>query len=137
MLIFFLLSSLFRLLRGAPTVTAATGDDPDLLSGVVLLPQRGIVFGTRSTSDIVTSCLATIFACTWTAIHPNIPSPADSRFNIFKRKFLTTICALIAPEAITLWALRQYLSAKNIADEYNTDIAKRTWDNIVEKCITN
>ncbi len=126
MLILFLLLSLVRLLRGAPTIAAATEGNPDILSGVDLLPRHGIVFGTRSTFDIVTSCLATIFACTWTANHPNIPSPADSRFNIFKRRLITTFYALLAPEAIILWAFRQNWCAKTIADEYNGGIAKRT-----------
>lgn len=29
---------------------------------------------TRTTSGIVFSCLTTIFACTWTSVHPNIPN---------------------------------------------------------------
>src|SRR4051812_4034839 len=29
----------------------------------------------RSVSDIVWSCLTTIFLCTWVSIHPNIPYP--------------------------------------------------------------
>ncbi|KAF8169526.1 hypothetical protein BJ912DRAFT_999464 [Pholiota molesta] len=35
-------------------------------------------FGHRDISDIIISCFATIFACTWSAVHPNIPSPWDS-----------------------------------------------------------
>lgn len=124
MLILFLLFTLFRLLRGAPTVAIPeVGLGPDFLPGCTLVPREGIIFGARSTSDILTSCLATIFACTWTAIHPNIPSPADSRWDIFKRRLVTTIYALLAPEFITIWAYRQYLGAKKIVEEYNSNIA--------------
>ncbi len=71
MLILLFLFALFRQLQGAPLAA-----HNDTFPTVHNLPRRSdVVFGTRTTSDIVTSCLATIFACTWTAIHPNIPSP--------------------------------------------------------------
>ena len=89
------------------------------------LPRADITYGTRETSDIVISCLATIFACTWTAVHPNIPSPMDSRWDIFKRRVITMTYALVAPEFITAWALRQYMAAKAIVRAYNSEIATR------------
>ncbi|KJA17244.1 hypothetical protein HYPSUDRAFT_192512 [Hypholoma sublateritium FD-334 SS-4] len=123
MLIVFLLFALFRLPKGAP-LTDNHVDTPELIgNGQDLLPRADITFGTRQTSDIVISCLATIFACTWTAVHPNIPSPMDSRWDLFKRRFVTTIYALLAPEFITAWALRQYIGAKVIVRIYNSKIA--------------
>ncbi|KJA18689.1 hypothetical protein HYPSUDRAFT_69749 [Hypholoma sublateritium FD-334 SS-4] len=125
MLILLFLFALFRHLQGAP-LTANEGGDIEPLPTLHILPRTDIVFGTRATSDIVTSCLATIFACTWTAIHPNIPSPADSRWDIFKRRLVTTIYALLVPEFVTGWAFRQHLGAKRIVQEYNSEIAKQT-----------
>ena len=130
MLILFLLLRCSTLLLGAPL----TGTDdqgslgPHSFADIHILPRAGITFGTRTTFDIVLSCLATIFACTWTAVHPNIPSPADSRWDVLKRRIVTTTYALLAPEFITYWAFRQYVGAKRIEKEYNKVIAKRTSD---------
>ncbi|KAF5356516.1 hypothetical protein D9757_013527 [Collybiopsis confluens] len=66
---------------------------------------------TRSTSDIFWSCIATIFACTWVAVHPNIPSPRDSDRQLFWRRVKILAVALIAPEFIIIWALNQLRSA--------------------------
>ena len=128
MLIFLFLFALFRRLQGAPLASEDGGSITDTFQASHILSRADIVFGTRSTSDIVTSCLATIFACTWTAIHPNIPSPVDSRWDIFNRRLVTTIYALLAPEFITLWAYRQYRGANEIMEEYNTDISKSMSD---------
>ncbi len=113
MFILLFLFALFRHLQGAPLSADDGGSIADTFPASNILPRADIiVFGTRSKSDIVTSCLATIFACTWTAMHPNIPSPADSPWNIFKRRLVTTIYALLAPEFITVWAIRQHVGAK-------------------------
>ncbi|TDL22555.1 hypothetical protein BD410DRAFT_803347 [Rickenella mellea] len=40
----------------------------------------------RTTSDIIWSCLVTIFSCTWVAFHPNIPAPYESSFGIGLRR---------------------------------------------------
>ncbi|KJA18687.1 hypothetical protein HYPSUDRAFT_205206 [Hypholoma sublateritium FD-334 SS-4] len=124
MLILLFVFALFRHLQGAP-LTPDEGGLDDTFPASHIQPRVEVVFGSRTTSDIVTSCLATIFACTWTAIHPNIPSQADSRWNIFKRRLVTTIYALLTPEFITLWAFRQYFGAKKIVEEYNSEIATR------------
>lgn len=87
-----------------------------------VVARSDIVFEKRELSDIITTCLATIFACTWTAIHPNIPSPVDSKWELLTRRVTTSMCALIAPELITVWALRQYVAAKKITLDYNKNI---------------
>jgi hypothetical protein len=73
----------------------------------------------RSLSDIVQSCLATIFACTWLAIHANIPAPDEGfiRVNIARRLKIVLV-ALIAPELIILWAMRQWFVARFLARRY-------------------
>ncbi|KXN82158.1 hypothetical protein AN958_02967 [Leucoagaricus sp. SymC.cos] len=64
----------------------------------------------RTTMNILWSCLATIFACTWVAVHPNIPGPRESEWLRFRRRFATMFYAVIAPEVVTLWAMRQQSS---------------------------
>ncbi|KAF9470485.1 hypothetical protein BDN70DRAFT_998919 [Pholiota conissans] len=80
-------------------------------------------YGQRTINGIIISCFATIFACTWSAIHPNIPSPMDCGWTRLKRQFLTMLCALLAPELITAWALRQYWAAKELVESYNRDMS--------------
>lgn len=73
----------------------------------------------RTVWDITWSCLVTIFACNWAAIHPNIPSPDDKWFQITLRRAGITFMSLIAPELLSLWALRQRLAARRLANKYN------------------
>ncbi|KAG6914034.1 hypothetical protein DXG01_002848 [Tephrocybe rancida] len=69
----------------------------------------------RSISSIVWSCLTTIFACTWIAIHPNIPRSSERPI---LRRLKIFAMALVAPELIVLWALRQWLSSRKLAHKY-------------------
>ena len=84
----------------------------------------------RTIWNIIWSCLSTIFLCTWVAVHPNIPCPrereAKTRFQKWIRNPLLSfaehrlplfVCALLVPEYILAWAIRQYLRARNIARE--------------------
>lgn len=117
MLAILLLLSLTQLLQGAPVVYISDGQGATPVTHAIR--NTTVPLGRRETSDIIVSCLVTVFACTWTAIHPNMPSPTDSRWVIFKRRVITMIYALLAPEAITAWALAQHLAARHIAYEYN------------------
>ena len=70
----------------------------------------------RTIWNIIWSSLATIFACTWVSIHPNIPAPEDSWGTKFARRVWITILALLAPELIVGWAARQWIFARRIAE---------------------
>ena len=59
--------------------------------------------------------MATLFACTWLALHLNIPAPDDGLFKIAFRKVGTMILVVLAPEFVVLWAVRQFFSARRIA----------------------
>ncbi|KAG1778928.1 hypothetical protein EV702DRAFT_1044336 [Suillus placidus] len=63
---------------------------------------------------IVSSCILTLFACIYSAIHPNIPSPEDSPNCILRRRLGIMIMALIAPELIVTWAMRQWFCARRV-----------------------
>ncbi|KAF8522628.1 hypothetical protein BU17DRAFT_44502 [Hysterangium stoloniferum] len=73
----------------------------------------------RSAADIVCSCLTTILACSWVSVHPNIPSPDDSWWTIGKQRLKIMFWALIAPELVLIWAMRQYYGAKRISEQFS------------------
>ncbi|KAG1805283.1 hypothetical protein EV424DRAFT_1431091 [Suillus variegatus] len=73
---------------------------------------------TRTLWTIVSSSVLTIFACTYSAIHPNIPSPKDSYTGIQIRRLGIIIMALIAPELMVTWAMRQLFSANQVTKQF-------------------
>ncbi|KAG7087640.1 hypothetical protein E1B28_013588 [Marasmius oreades] len=71
----------------------------------------------RTVLGIVWGCLTTIFACTWLAIHPNVPSPDDSRWRILSRRAMIMALAIVFPEYTAVWAIRQWQEARRISRE--------------------
>ena len=82
----------------------------------------------RTTWNIVWSCLVTIFSCTWVAVHPNVPCPKKREANgwigryirnpllsFVEHRLLLFICALLVPEYVLAWSIRQFLVARKIA----------------------
>ena len=91
----------------------------------------------RTIWDIIWSCLSTIFLCTWVAVHPNIPCPREREAKNHLQKWIRNpllsfaehrlplfACALLVPEYVLAWAIRQYLRARKITNgnkcEFNT-----------------
>lgn len=83
----------------------------------------------RTIWNIIWSCIVTIFACIWIAVHPNIPQPKaprerstllglliDTCSNLGEKLIVATV-ALLAPEFIFAWSLRQWLVARSIASD--------------------
>jgi hypothetical protein len=77
---------------------------------------------TRSLWNIIWSCLSTTFLCTWVSLHPNTSStPEEPGLDWFEKrirnalvefltyKFSLFLRALLGPEYILAWAMRQYL----------------------------
>ena len=88
----------------------------------------------RTIWSIVWSCLATIFSCTWVAVHPNIPCPKKREANSWIERCLWNpllsfaehrlplfVCALLVPEYILAWAIRQFLGARKIAKDNKSE----------------
>ncbi|TFK50294.1 hypothetical protein OE88DRAFT_233412 [Heliocybe sulcata] len=75
----------------------------------------------RTLYDIVWSCIVTILACTWVAIHPNIPAQDASWSRKLGRRVVTTIYAIIAPECVVVWAAKQCIRSLKLARKYNND----------------
>lgn len=73
----------------------------------------------RTLQDILWSCLVTIFACVWIAVHPNVPEPTHSGWTNLKQRLMIMVYATLAPECITMWALRQRIGAAKHAKKYN------------------
>ena len=80
-------------------------------------PACNDLHGCRTLLNIVWSSLITVFACIWLSIHPNIPAPDDSWGRKGIRRVWTMILALLAPELVVGWAMRQLLLATKIAQE--------------------
>ncbi|KIJ33732.1 hypothetical protein M422DRAFT_182859 [Sphaerobolus stellatus SS14] len=104
---------------GASPLPTASPDAPPLTFD--LLPSNSTTTciplssdNQRSLSDIVWSCLATTFAVTWVAVHPNIPSRDEKWWWITLRRLKAMFLALLAPELMLLWAWRQRQDAKYI-----------------------
>ena len=75
-------------------------------------------FDTRSVYSIFWSCLSTIFACTWIAVHPNIPAPGDSWWEILGRRLAIMGYILLAPEFVIFWAARQHYVARDFVKKH-------------------
>ncbi|KIJ58899.1 hypothetical protein HYDPIDRAFT_33699 [Hydnomerulius pinastri MD-312] len=69
----------------------------------------------RTLTNIVWSCLATIFACIWTAVHRNIPGPDQTWLGGVLEKAKVVVITLLAPEWVLQWAIRQFFKSRELA----------------------
>ena len=89
----------------------------------------------RTIWSIVWSCLVTIFSCTWVAVHPNVPCPKKREASGWIERFIWNpllsfsehrlplfICALLVPEYILAWAIRQFLKARKIVKANKSEL---------------
>jgi len=70
----------------------------------------------RTLLSIIWSCLVTIFACIWVAVHRNIPGPRQRWITIRLEWLKIVVVTLLAPEWILAWAVRQFLQACEVAE---------------------
>ena len=115
MLILFTLICLSRSVIQAtpsPLILPAAGSSLDQIS-----PTHGCIDQQRSIWDIFWSCSATIFACTWVSVHPNIPGRDDSQWKIFSNRVQIMLWTIMAPELVILWALREWFAVREMAKE--------------------
>ena len=80
----------------------------------------------RGTIDIIWSCLATIFLCTWTVLCLNIPAESDSQLMFLGRKFRWMILAIIVPEFLLGFAAGQFENAYKAVDAFK-DLGFPDW----------
>lgn len=121
MIIIAFIIAAFNLASSAPVLPSTTDFDPGPPLAIFGrdLPDCVNVARYRTVQDIVWSCLATIFACTWVAVHPNVPRAQASKWTKFWQKVLIMVYALLAPEVVIAWAMRQWTAARRHAAEYN------------------
>ncbi|KAJ6597641.1 hypothetical protein DFH09DRAFT_1023006 [Mycena vulgaris] len=82
----------------------------------------------RTALDVLYSCSATVFACTWASVHPNIQHQERSSFRKGLSRVLLMILALLVPEIFVMWAARDWISARRIVkDTRNLD---GKWTNV-------
>ena len=71
----------------------------------------------RGTSDILWSCLATIFLCVWTAVHAPVPfyngeKPRPLSEKFARSKIVPALICIIAPEFLSIAAVGELLRAR-------------------------
>ncbi|KAF8657412.1 hypothetical protein AX16_002209 [Volvariella volvacea WC 439] len=76
---------------------------------------------TRTIFDILYSCIGVILLCTYISMHHNIPDQEDSWGKVMWMKIRTTLYALVAPEMVIMWAIRQRMMAGRIAKSHKQD----------------
>jgi hypothetical protein len=76
--------------------------------------------GCRTVFGILWSCLSVIFICTWVAIHPNIPKVGVHPAVVFYQDLEMMLIALLVPEFMILWAMRQRASAKAVGRKFKS-----------------
>ncbi|KAJ7697566.1 hypothetical protein B0H16DRAFT_1350010, partial [Mycena metata] len=93
-----------------------TQGHPDLLSRAATEASCDCTINScRTLFDIVWGCLATTFACTWVALHQNVPDPNLGWFLLLMRKLRMMLLMIIAPEFVVGFAARQFASARQIS----------------------
>ncbi|KAF9549270.1 hypothetical protein CPC08DRAFT_675049, partial [Agrocybe pediades] len=72
----------------------------------------------RQRIQIIWTCVATILAASWVSVHPNIPNPKDSKIKKTLRRIELMIWAILTPELIIFWAMRQWYAAGFMEREF-------------------
>jgi len=89
---------------------------PSELSIMVKLVKFVSQSGGRGTIPLIHGCLSTIVLCTWNALHLDLPADCESNWTKILRKAKWMILAIIAPEAISVLALREWFETGWILD---------------------
>lgn len=78
---------------------------------------------TRTVLDILWSCLATTFACTWLSVHPNVPWRNEGKWTLLGRRIFLMFFSILAPEFMIMWAFKQWRGAVLIRETVNKSIS--------------
>ncbi|SJL18576.1 uncharacterized protein ARMOST_22173 [Armillaria ostoyae] len=80
----------------------------------------------RTVLRIIWSCLATIFACTWIAVHPNVPGrniTTKGAISCAIERAKIMAITILGPELIVGWATEQFIVAWNLRHRKHISIA--------------
>jgi len=89
---------------------------PSPLESVAATQVQG--YGLRTRTDIIRSCISTLFICTWVAIHPNVPPRGEGSIRSLWRRIMLMFWTLVVPELILAWAFRQWVAARSVAKKF-------------------
>ncbi|KAL6713318.1 hypothetical protein ACLMJK_008783 [Lecanora helva] len=67
----------------------------------------------RGTWSILWSCLATIFICTWSALHLDVPKRPGGKYSQFFRKVGWMLIAAVVPEIVLFLAAGNFFGARD------------------------
>ncbi|KAI4199934.1 MAG: hypothetical protein LQ350_004286 [Teloschistes chrysophthalmus] len=81
---------------------------------------------TRGTYDIIQTCFLTIFLCTWTCLHLNIPAANEGTWKPILRKVRWMILTILGPEFVAALAAGQRANAKRVRDQFY-DLGCKQW----------
>ena len=73
----------------------------------------------RTIWNILWSCLATTFTCTWLSVHPNVPFKNEGKWAILGRRLFLMFFSILAPEVMVMWAFKQWRGAVMIKEIVN------------------
>ncbi|KAJ6473299.1 hypothetical protein DFH09DRAFT_1219109 [Mycena vulgaris] len=76
----------------------------------------------RKLFDIVWGCLATIFACTWVSVHPNVPAPDEGWLACVWRRLRMMITTVVASELMVSFAARQFYTAWTFSKAFKVSL---------------
>ena len=108
--------------HAAPLTGILEGSSSNSTQAVIITPACICPTDQRTIWGILWSCLATIFACSWVSVHPNIPGPNESSWRIFLRRLELMFWAVIGPEMIITWAFRQWSGARHLEKLYRGEL---------------
>ena len=104
----------------------ASGASCEFIKTTTLNVENGIryVYTTnyRSTSDLVLSCLSTITLCTWFTAHPNVCKYKSKWTDRLFGKLGLFGLSLLVPELVMMFACRQWLGARHIAEKIGASV---------------
>ena len=72
------------------------------------------VFHDRGTASLLYSNLFTLFLCSWSAVHLNVPADGETSLVIKVRKLKWMIVTVLAPEFVATYAFRDWTRARGL-----------------------
>ncbi|TFK65469.1 hypothetical protein BDN72DRAFT_195675 [Pluteus cervinus] len=78
----------------------------------------------RTLYSIARSCLLTLGACVYRAIHPNIPRPNATAWQTLRERLIIMAYMLLVPELVIYWAAEQWSSAHTIAMKVTKEVKR-------------
>ncbi|KAF9471915.1 hypothetical protein BDN70DRAFT_998426 [Pholiota conissans] len=86
----------------------------ELSQSLALSSDEASQHDTRTVWNIFWSCISTIIACCWIAVHPNMLEPNAGLWRSTTHRLSHMTWMIIAPELMICWAIRQWLGARNL-----------------------